>query len=722
MPAGAAGAAPLPGKEFQKAVRDGDLERLKQLHKRCTSARRPELLAFTGSGGLSALHWAASKGKPEHVRCVYWLVRQAGSGVGAAGKEGKTPLHCAVGNNRPATVHALLELGAEPAAADDAGQTCLSLAQGLGNAAVLAEFEAFAPAEAAAAAGAESEDDDTETDEEAEEAEEEAQREDQEEQQEEGRHEFLGELLSLIDAAIGCGDLVQARESLAAGGELEQMLSAAERQRVEPAMEQLGAYVAQLEQQAAAAAAAAACGGGGRRIEMSLSTSATVQRDMLPTSSLPIIMAASPIAKMQLPSHAEELASPVDASRLAALAQLGSDEDFEDSYFSEDGQGDHLQPGLPWPAADVGGGGRDLGVDEYEIELHPLSDKEASTDDADDEDVTLEHIPAADLPRAVRAFPAAGLMPMTKPPPPPPPPATAPGHRHGFPREDTGGGRRKGEGGGNSPGKIRLGRPGTSPAARQADAMRQLRARSPLHRRNSGDAPGRAAGSDETLGFSPSPVSRNGNGGGGLHARAERSLRKTVQSVESTSAHGAYKDAQASGSEDEQAPLQPGAGLSIGSVESSLLDARAAYVGRASSLSAAAVSRQNVEQQPAAAVPVSLPAQQAGRAHAEAAALRDEMSSKAQELRALQQELAALRQRPTCVDVASQTDISAVHMSLHRQASPNCGCAVTGVRLRGWVSEKKSSWQSLCGARPSREPPTELQSPPSRLRNALTDE
>eukprot|EP01052_Picozoa_sp_SAG31_P013142 SAG31_NODE_785_length_12089_cov_4.342936_2_plen_106_part_00 len=72
--------------------RAGDLEQLKSLHKSTDASSRIELLEFMGPSGLSALHWVSSKEKPEHLRCIKWLVRNAGCRVDVQGKDGKTPL------------------------------------------------------------------------------------------------------------------------------------------------------------------------------------------------------------------------------------------------------------------------------------------------------------------------------------------------------------------------------------------------------------------------------------------------------------------------------------------------------------------------------------------------------------------------------------------------------------------------------------------------------
>jgi hypothetical protein len=71
------------GNRWLKAVRDGDLDQMKRLYKAADATTRPLLGGYGGNGRISALHWAATKGKQEHgpprplnhTRTRAWMMR-----------------------------------------------------------------------------------------------------------------------------------------------------------------------------------------------------------------------------------------------------------------------------------------------------------------------------------------------------------------------------------------------------------------------------------------------------------------------------------------------------------------------------------------------------------------------------------------------------------------------------------------------------------------------
>eukprot|EP01052_Picozoa_sp_SAG31_P013143 SAG31_NODE_785_length_12089_cov_4.342936_3_plen_675_part_00 len=533
--------------------------------------------------------------------------------------------HSAVANGCAAAVEALLELGAQPSVRDDAGQTCYELAKDLGYAQVLVVFDQFAPASQPASEhpSESSEDDDTETDEEpGEPAKPEVNLLPPQQQQlllspqtggsDPQPQQFLAELINLIDDTIGHGDVEKAKTAHEAVQQLLMTRNEDTRAAVQPHVDRLVTHIEQRDVQEAASRRAF-------ELDHPELSSASVRVDMLPTSSLPAVMAASPIDVGNVDAHfhhdsnaSEDLASPVDASRLAALAQLESD----DSYCSDDehhvsGQkgpvikksgptfklaqggfqkclmlpsvGDKVSPAAP---SDTGA----YKLDQVEIDL-PADLADESTDEADDELFPGAHDAgrARDVVKAAEEL-RPGVMPTSKPPPPPvPQPQRTVDAKHlpndhsftyGQAAATAAYTRSSSE---PARGSISS-RRSTSAATRQAEAMRQLRARSPVPRRMSGDQPQNSSTPNDTLGFSPSPVGRSSapqTVAAGLRARAERSLRPT--SSEITTFADADQRTQTTKSITEERH-EPSLLDHLSSNSINLRHARAAYIGRASSL------------------------------------------------------------------------------------------------------------------------------------------
>ncbi len=105
-------------KDLFRAVLDLDHKRVKELLSRGVDPN------VRGNFGVTALHWAVSKGDIEMVK----LLLDHGADPNIKDLAGGTPLHWAVAAGFPDIVELLLERGADPNARDNAGNTPLHIA------------------------------------------------------------------------------------------------------------------------------------------------------------------------------------------------------------------------------------------------------------------------------------------------------------------------------------------------------------------------------------------------------------------------------------------------------------------------------------------------------------------------------------------------------------------------------------------------------------------